>query len=318
MIDFLTIGEPLVVFAATETDKSLASAKNFRKYLAGAELNTAIGLARLGFSTEYISRVGSDPLGQFIINELQNKHVGAKKVAVDYTAWTGFEMKQRVSTGDPHTFYFRTNSAATRLSTGIVDKLDLSKIRFLHLTGIYPSISDNALKVTELLLSKAKKAETIIIFDPNLRPSLWQSKTKMIETINSLASKADIFIPGIKEACLLTGLADESKIGDYYLQKGCKSVVIKMGASGAYLKNSAVNKFIPGYNVKNVVDTVGAGDGFAVGLISGLLDNLPLSDAALRGNAIGALAVQSLGDSDGYPTRDQLDAFVLNNLPTYE
>ncbi|MFT9098647.1 sugar kinase [Liquorilactobacillus sp.] len=318
MIDFLTIGEPLVVFAATETNKSLADAKTFHKYLAGAELNVAIGLARLGFSTEYLSRVGSDPLGQFIISELKNKKVGAKKVAIDYTAWTGFEMKQRVTAGDPNTFYFRKNSAATRLSTEIVEKIDFSEIKYLHLTGIYPAISDNALKVAELLLFKARRAGTTIIFDPNLRPALWQNETKMVETVNTLASKADIFIPGIKEAHLLTGLSDESEISDYYLQKDCKSIIIKMGASGAYLKDNNNTEFIPGYHVKKVIDTVGAGDGFAVGLISGLLDNLSLSNAILRGNAIGALAVQSSGDSDGYPTREQLDSFVINNLPTFE
>ena len=64
----------------------------------------------------------------------------------------------------------------------------------------------------------------------------------------------------------------------------------------------------PACRWRSVVDTVGAGDGFAVGVISALLEGLPLAEAAARGNAIGARVVQFPGDCDGLPTRAQLDA----------
>ncbi|MFZ2389193.1 MAG: PfkB family carbohydrate kinase, partial [Polaromonas sp.] len=65
---------------------------------------------------------------------------------------------------------------------------------------------------------------------------------------------------------------------------------------------------VPGFPVAEVVDTVGAGDGFAVGVISALLDGLSVLDAVKRGAWIGARAVQVLGDSEGLPTRDELKA----------
>jgi len=65
--------------------------------------------------------------------------------------------------------------------------------------------------------------------------------------------------------------------------------------------------------VAKVVDTVGAGDGFAVGVISGLLEGLSLPEATVRGNAIGARVVQFPGDSDGLPTRAELQAFMAAN-----
>ena len=67
------------------------------------------------------------------------------------------------------------------------------------------------------------------------------------------------------------------------------------------------------FEVEKVIDTVGAGDGFAVGLISGLIEKLTLKEAVLRGNAIGSLAVQSPGDNDGYPDRQTLIDYM--NLP---
>ena len=66
--------------------------------------------------------------------------------------------------------------------------------------------------------------------------------------------------------------------------------------------------YVPGIAAERVVDTVGAGDGFAVGIVSGLLEGLALEAAVRRGNAIGARVVQFPGDSDGLPTRQELDS----------
>ena len=66
----------------------------------------------------------------------------------------------------------------------------------------------------------------------------------------------------------------------------------------------------PGNAVVRVVDTVGAGDGFAVGVVSALLEGLALSAAAARGNAIGARVVQFPGDCDGLPNRGELNAIL--------
>jgi 2-dehydro-3-deoxygluconokinase len=68
-------------------------------------------------------------------------------------------------------------------------------------------------------------------------------------------------------------------------------------------------QLIPGFKVDQVVDTVGAGDGFALGVITALLEGKSLESAALRGNAVGAMQVQVLGDNEGYPTREKLLQF---------
>jgi 2-dehydro-3-deoxygluconokinase len=86
-----------------------------------------------------------------------------------------------------------------------------------------------------------------------------------------------------------------------------KAVIIKTGADGAWYKsNSGEQGCVAPVKVDNVVDTVGAGDGFAVGIISALLEGCSLHQAVTRGNKIGALAIQVQGDSEGLPTREQL------------
>lgn len=91
-------------------------------------------------------------------------------------------------------------------------------------------------------------------------------------------------------------------------------MVIKLGPAGAFYKTANEEGTVLGFPVEKVVDTVGAGDGFAVGVISGLLEGLSIHDAVMRGNAIGSLAVQSPGDNDGYPTKEQLGKYIENHL----
>lgn len=94
------------------------------------------------------------------------------------------------------------------------------------------------------------------------------------------------------------------------MKKGASFVAIKLGKEGAYFKTGTSDGFLEGCRVDRVVDTVGAGDGFAVGVISGVLDGLSYKDAVQRGNAIGALQVQAPGDMDGLPTREKLASFL--------
>jgi 2-dehydro-3-deoxygluconokinase len=91
-------------------------------------------------------------------------------------------------------------------------------------------------------------------------------------------------------------------------------VIVKLGEKGAFVKTKEDSFIVPGFKVEKVVDTVGAGDGFAVGVISGLLEGLSLKDAVRRGNAVGALAVMSPGDNDGLPNPDQLKNYMNSQL----
>lgn len=106
---------------------------------------------------------------------------------------------------------------------------------------------------------------------------------------------------------ILTGQQTPEAIADFYLRHGVKAVIIKTGADGARYKTASGEQgCVAPVKVDNVVDTVGAGDGFAVGVISALLEGRSLHQAVTRGNKIGALAIQVQGDSEGLPTREQL------------
>ncbi len=111
---------------------------------------------------------------------------------------------------------------------------------------------------------------------------------------------------GLEEGRLLSGWQEPADIAAFYLDMGVDAVAIKLGPSGAYYRDAHGEGLVPGVPVATVVDTVGAGDGFAVGVVSALLEGLPLPDAVARGNWIGSRAVQVRGDMEGLPKRSQL------------
>ncbi len=83
-----------------------------------------------------------------------------------------------------------------------------------------------------------------------------------------------------------------------------------MGAKGAYYSSKDEKGYVPAFKVKKIVDTVGAGDGFAAGVISALCEGLNLKEATERGNIIGAIQITHKGDNEGLPTKRKLNAVI--------
>ena len=306
-LDVITIGEAMAMFVATETGE-LRAVEHFIKRVAGAELNVATGLARLGLKVGWVSRVGKDSFGRFVLHSLAKEGIDARGVSEDSRYATGFQMKSKVENGtDPIVEYFRKGSAASHLSPEDFRAEYFASARHLHLSGVAAALSESSYALLEQAATTMKAQGKTISFDPNLRPVLWKSEAEMVEKLNQLAFQADWVLPGIKEGMILTGQRTPEGIADFYLTRGVQAVIIKTGCDGAWYKTAAGEQgAVAAIKVDNVVDTVGAGDGFAVGVISALLEGRTLQQAIRRGNKIGSLAIQVQGDSEGLPTREAL------------
>lgn len=306
-LDVITIGEAMAMFVAADAG-DLAAAERFIKRAAGAELNVATGLARLGLKVGWVSRVGHDSFGRFILQQLARERIDCRGVTVDERYATGFQLKSKVDDGtDPTVEYFRKGSAASHLSIADFKEDYFFSARHLHLSGVAAALSASSLELLNHTARAMKAKGKTISFDPNLRPVLWKSEAEMVKQLNQLALQADWVLPGIKEGVILTGYRTPEAIADFYLQQGVNIVVLKTGADGAWFKTASGEKgAVAAVKVDNVVDTVGAGDGFAVGVISALLEGKSLTQAVSRGNKIGSLAIQVIGDSEGLPTLSAL------------
>jgi dehydrogluconokinase len=308
--DVLCFGETMAMFVAEQAG-DLAAVGAFTKRIAGADSNVAIGLARLGFRVRWLSRVGNDSLGRFVLDTLQQEGLDCSHVEVDDHHPTGFQLKGRCDDGsDPVVEYFRRNSAASHLSLAQFSPA-LLQARHLHATGIPLALSAGCRALAHELVERMRSEGRSISFDPNLRPSLWPDRASMVREVNALAIKAHWLLPGLEEGRLLTGLQTPADIAAFYLDRGVEHVVIKLGGEGAYYRNAQCQGQVAPVPVARVVDTVGAGDAFAVGVVSGLLEGRPLAEAVARGNWCGSRAVQSRGDMEGLPLRRELEAYAL-------
>lgn len=326
-LDVVTFGEAMMLLVADQAGP-LEDAAGFHKRTAGAETNVAIGLARLGLKVGWASRLGNDSMGRYLLAAMRHEGIDCSHVECDASLRTGLMFKGRVSDGsDPPVEYHRSGSAASRMGADAVDTAWLRSARHLHATGVFPALSASTMEAARQSFDAMRgegdgtgkagsdgghgRTPRTISFDPNLRPTLWASPEHMRAGINHFAERADWVLPGLEEGRFLTGADTPEAVAHHYRERGAALVVVKLGPEGAYFDGMAGCGYVAGFPVVNVIDTVGAGDAFAVGMISAMLEGLSVPEAVKRGAWIGARAVQVLGDTEGLPTQAELAAARL-------
>jgi sugar/nucleoside kinase (ribokinase family) len=305
--EIVTFGETMALLIATEPGP-LEQVEQWIKRTAGADSNVAVGLARLGHRVGWVSRLGRDAFGRYVRTVLHAEGVDVSRVAEDATRSTGIMLKGRSEDGsDPAVEYYRRGSAASALSLADFDAAYFTGARHLHVTGIVPALSAGAAELVEHAMRRMREAGRTISFDPNLRPTLWPDEATMRTHLNRLAAAADWVLPGLAEGRRLTGADTPEAVAEAYLALGARAVVVKLGEAGSFVRTAdGASHQVGGVAVPTVVDTVGAGDGFAAGLISARLEGHDWPRALARGNWVGAQVIQRVGDIDGLPRRSAL------------
>ncbi|GAE92237.1 2-dehydro-3-deoxygluconate kinase [Gracilibacillus boraciitolerans JCM 21714] len=310
-MDVVTIGESMALFTPSTSGK-MRYASTFSRKFGGAETNVAIGLHRLGFQTGWISKVGKDELGEALVNFIRGEGgVDVSQVKWDSKASTGLYLKELRSDQDVRVYYYRSGSAASRLTPEDIDESYIAQAKYLHITGITPpALSQTCYETVLHAIKIAKKHGVKVVFDPNIREKLWTSKQKARDVLLEIASRADIVLPGISEAKFFFGEKPLDEYANLFLENGSSVVIIKEGSKGSHFYTETENGFVPSFKVEHVVDPIGAGDGFAAGVIAGLLEELSLEKAIARANAIGAMVTMINGDVEGLPDQEEIDRFI--------
>lgn len=305
-IEVLTFGEALAVFIA-EPGVPLSAATSYRRSVAGAELNLAIGLSRLGHRVGWAGRVGDDNHGRLVVRTLRAEGVDTSDVSVDPDASTGLMIRDVMLDRAIEVTYFRSQSAGSRLEPLDVDRIRSSRV--LAVSGVTAALSSSALDVTLAAVQAAREAGVSVVFDPNIRLKVARLEAQL-DGLRQLCKHADIVLSGEDEALAISGRerADEG-LGDWFLGQGCETVAFKAGARGAWAMDTSELVRQAAYPVR-AADPVGAGDAFAAGFISTVLRDGTLAEAVERGAACGALNVSVVGDFDGSPTEAELQRFL--------
>jgi 2-dehydro-3-deoxygluconokinase len=305
----ITLGETMVALVAEEAGP-LRYASRFQRRAAGAESNVAIGLARLGVSAGWVSRLGDDEFGHYVCTAVRGEGVDVSQVELDPDRPTGIMIKELRPVGKSRVLYYRFGSAASALSPQMLPIAYLQGARHLHLTGITPALSPGCADAALTAASTVVEAGGTVSFDVNLRSQLRMSDP--LATFEPFIDLARFLFLGADEAEQLFQTRDMQEIERELASLGVPTVILKLGADGARAYTSAEGRWITaaGYKVP-VVDEVGAGDAFAAAYLAATFREMPVKDTLRIANAAGALATTVSGDVEGLSSWDELEQFAL-------
>ncbi len=307
-LDVITFGESMVLFSPNEKGP-LRHIHQFSKSIAGAESNVAIALARLGHDVGWFSKVGDDEFGRYIQFMIRGEGIDVSRCIHSQNHNTGLIFKELFEHVNPNVYYYRKYSAASYLRPEELDLEYIKNTKILHITGITPAISPSAKEAVFAAVDAAKEAGVLVSFDPNIRLKLW-SQEEAKETLLELCKKSDILFPGIDECEILLGTTDTSEILAAFHGMGISQIALKLGKKGCIVSDKTGSSYVEGYVVDHIEDSVGAGDGFAAGYLSSYLKGFSIAECGDFANGVGAMATLVRGDSEGFPTYEQLLSFT--------
>lgn len=287
--EIVCIGETMIL--VSPTDSALSSAVEATITLGGAESNVAAGIVAAGHRAAWASRLGDDPLGVRISDELSRRGIQVWATR-DPDAPTGVMFKDPGADGSS-IYYYRRGSAASRMGPGHLNARDLAGTKIVHTTGITPALSPTCRAMVDALFDDARAAGALVSFDVNDRRPLW-SMTEAAQTLSRLANAADITFVGRDEAERIWSTATATEIRSFL--PGCRLLIVKDGDVGATaFDGDADPVFVPA-PVVDVVEPVGAGDAFAAGFLAATLEEKSLGDRLQAGHDAAARVLRIAAD----------------------
>ena len=291
----VTIGEALAVMNAAEPGP-MRHARTFHLTIAGAEVNVAIGAARLGAPVAFAGKVGDDEFGRLVRSTLRGEDVGVSALLTDSSAPTALMIKEHRLPGVVGVNYYRSRAAGSRLTVGDLPAELIRESGTLHVSGITPALSASARDAVFAAVELAPR----VSFDINYRSRLWAADEAR-PVLADLASRADILFAGDDEAELLTGSSDPAALAAL----GPSEVVVKRGALGCVALCLGEPLTCAARSVR-AIDSVGAGDAFAAGYLAERLAGRTPAESLRTAVTTGAFAVTQHGDWEGLPRRSEL------------
>jgi 2-dehydro-3-deoxygluconokinase len=316
--DVITFGEAMVRLSPPNF-RRLEQADTLEVQVGGAELNTAVALARLGHSTAWVSRLTRNPLGRLIANRAREAGV-----STEHILWTD---EDRVGV------YFLEFGAAPRASSVLYDRKGaaiasiqpktvgwlriFAEAKWFHVTGITPALSSSAADVTREALRLARAAGLRTSIDLNYRAKLW-SAAEAGRWMTDFMQYCDVLITTEEDVERVFGIAgrDYEDVAAQVARKFPVQVVaITLRENPLVWKNNWTAIAYRGNDVfrtrtyeVEIVDRLGAGDSFAAGLIHGLLDD-DLQKGLDYGVAASAIKHSIPGDF-AWITREEVEALL--------
>ncbi len=330
-LDVITIGRSSVDLYGQQIGGRLEDMASFAKSVGGCPSNIAVGAARLGLKSAVITRVGNEPMGRFIREQMAREGVATDGIAVDPRRLTALViLGVRDSDSFPLIFY-RENCADMALSEADIDPDFIRRARAVVVTGTHFSTEATA-KAQRKAMDLAKAAGAKVVFDVDYRPNLWglaghdagQSRYIASDRVSAhlqpILGLCDLVVGTEEEIRIAGGVADLGGALGRIRSLTAATIVLKRGPMGCIVFPGAIPERLEdgviggGFPVE-VYNVLGAGDAFMAGFLRGWLKDEPLATCATWANACGAFAVSRLLCAPEIPTWTELQHFLEHGSP---
>ncbi|WP_067697555.1 sugar kinase [Nocardia jejuensis] len=320
----VTLGEGLAVLIARPGP--LEDSPAFDRGAGGAEANVATVLTQLGVPTSWISRVGDDGFGRYLVGHLARRGVDTAGVIVDPIRPTGLYVKERGSGSDgPHDLaagasrmlYYRTDSAASALSPADLDASTrlLEKSALIHTSGITTALSPSATALVDALLALPRR-DRLISFDLNFRPALWARRTELSDdsTIGDILARhiqgSDVAFLGADEAEAVFGVGEAGALRAMFPQPSHLVIKNDKHSVTGFLRDPrhGDRRLEVAALRLEVTERIGAGDAFAGGYLAALLQGRSHEQLLRFGHLCAAAALTGTGDIAELPSLPVLES----------
>jgi 2-dehydro-3-deoxygluconokinase len=290
--DLIALGETMATFCPPP-GTALGNATNLIVDHGGAESNTCVGLARLGFQVAWISKLGSDPLGDQVLEALRKEGLDTQWVIRDEARPTGIMVKDPVN---HRVHYYRAGSAASTLRPQDIESVPVSEARAVLVTGITALIGADPQSAAIAMLEAARGLRVV---DPNFRRGLWGSDRR-VELVLPLIERCDLVLAGDQELTEIFGQAEPEELARRCAQLGPREVVVRCDDRIGVLRKAGEWTELP-IQTEPTPDPMGAGDAFNAAYIASCLLGRPINEALRFAVHCGRAVATSPGDTAGFP-----------------
>ena len=325
-LDLIAIGRVSVDLYGQQVGSRLEDVATFAKAVGGCPANVAIGAARLGLRSALITRVGDEPMGRFVREQLAREGVETAGVHVDPQRLTALVL---LSVRDAQTFpliFYRENCADSALAEGDIDEPFVASAHAILVTGTHFSLPAAA-RAQRKAVDIAKAHGRTVILDIDYRPNLWgigghaagesryARSERVTHALAPVLPDCQLIVGTEEELHVAAGIEDTLAAIRHIRSLTDAVIVCKRGARGCVVLAGAIPTALEGGLVAagldiEIYNVLGAGDAFLAGFLCGYLRGEPHAVSARLANACGALAVSRLLCSPEFPTRAELDHFL--------
>lgn len=302
--DLIAMGRIGVDLYPLQVGVGLESVTSFGKFLGGSATNVAVAATRHGLRSAIITKVGQDPFGDYLVNELGRLGVDNQFVGRSAGLKTPVVFCE-IFPPDNFPIYFYREPKAPDLDIAS-NELDLDLIRAANIfwftvTGLSQEPSRQAHH--SALDARAGKAETII--DLDYREVFWKSEKDARAEIAKVLGQVTVAVGNREECEVAVGESDPDRAADALLERGVKLAIVKQGPKGVLAKTKSERIVVEPYPV-DVVNGLGAGDAFGGALCYGLSQSWELEKVLRFANVAGAIVASRLECSTAMPYLEEV------------